>query len=176
MSPMARTVADPVAIFDVIAGYDPADLVTEASQGKPADGYLRFLDKDGARGVRLGVVRQLFTPENADADVRALMEQALADLARLGAVIVEPIRIAEIDTIPVPMLFCYRFKFDINDSLCTCCRHYPGAAAGVFLAHLPQLFQPSPEGSPGRPAHRPFRGLLSVHSRCGLHTRAVTNS
>ena len=25
-----------------------------------------------------------------------------------------------------------------------------------------------------RPAHRPFRGLLSVHSRCGLHTRTVT--
>jgi hypothetical protein len=28
----------------------------------------------------------------------------------------------------------------------------------------------------GRPAHRPFRGLLGVHSRYGLHTRAVTNS
>jgi len=27
--------------------------------------------------------------------------------------------------------------------------------------------------SPGRPAHRPFRGLRGVHSRCGLHTRAV---
>jgi hypothetical protein len=26
----------------------------------------------------------------------------------------------------------------------------------------------------GRPVHRPFRGLLSVHSRYGLHTRAVT--
>jgi adenylate cyclase len=24
--------------------------------------------------------------------------------------------------------------------------------------------------------HRPFRGLLSVHSRCGLHARAVTNA
>jgi hypothetical protein len=61
-------------------------------------------------------------------------------------------------------------------SLCTCRRHYPGAAAGVFLAHLTPPCQPSPEGWPGRPAHRPFRGLLGVHSRCGLHTRAVTNS
>ena len=115
--PMARTVADAVAIFDVIAGYDPADPVTAASQGKRADSYLRFLDKDGARGARLGVVRQLFTPENADPDVTARMEQALADLGRLGAVIVDPIRIAEIDTIPPPMLFCFRFKFDINDYL-----------------------------------------------------------
>src|SRR5467141_5405676 len=30
------------------------------------------------------------------------------------------------------------------------------------------------KGSPGLPAHRPFRGMLGVHSRCGLHTRAVT--
>ncbi len=115
--PMARTVADAVAIFDVIAGYDPADPVTAASQGNRADSYLRFLDKDGARGARLGVVRQLFTPENADPEVTARTEQALADLGRLGAVIVEPIRIAEIDTIPPPMLFCFRFKFDINDYL-----------------------------------------------------------
>ena len=50
----------------------------------------------------------------------------------------------------------------------------PVQRLGVLLAHLTQPCQPSPEGSPGRPAHRPFRGLLGVHSRCGLHTRAVT--
>src|SRR5499427_6779238 len=69
--PLARNVADAVAIFDVIAGYDPADPVTAASQGKRADSYLAFLDKEGARGMRVGVVRQLFTPENADPDVTA---------------------------------------------------------------------------------------------------------
>src|SRR5713226_52362 len=61
-------------------------------------------------------------------------------------------------------------------SLCTCCRHYPGAADGRGLRSFTQPCQPSPKGSSGRPAHRPFRGLLGVHSRCGLHTRAVTNS
>ena len=55
-----------MAIFDVIAGCDPADPVTAASQGKRSDSYLRFLDKDGARGARLGVVHQLFTSEDAD--------------------------------------------------------------------------------------------------------------
>lgn len=39
---------------------------------------------------------------------------------------------------------------------------------------LARLYQPSPKWVSGRPAHRPFRGLLSVHSRCGLHTRTVT--
>src|SRR5207245_359418 len=60
-------------------------------------------------------------------------------------------------------------------SLCTCCRHYPGAAAYSSLCFT-QPYQPSPKGLSGRPAHRPFRGLLGVHSRYGLHTRAVTNS
>src|SRR5712671_5194534 len=37
-----------------------------------------------------------------------------------------------------------------------------------------QPYQPSPKGLSGRPAHCPFRGLLGVHSRYGLHTRTVT--
>src|SRR5467141_3764617 len=59
-------------------------------------------------------------------------------------------------------------------SLCTCCRHYPGAAAGRIIRSFTPPYQPSPKGSSGRPAQRPFRGLLGVHSRYGLHTRAVT--
>src|SRR3984885_11779973 len=41
----------------------------------------------------------------------------------------------------------------------------PGQRLGVVVAHLPQPYQPSPITLSGRPAHRPFRGLLSVHSR-----------
>jgi len=59
-------------------------------------------------------------------------------------------------------------------SLCTCCRHYPGAATGRHACSFTQPYQPSPTWLSGRPAHRPFRGLLGVHSRYGLHTRAVT--
>ena len=52
----------------------------------------------------------------------------------------------------------------------------PAQRLGVLLRSFTQPYQPSPKGSSGRPAHCPFRGLLGVHSRCGLHTRAVTNS
>jgi len=58
--------------------------------------------------------------------------------------------------------------------LCTCCRHYPGAAAGCIVCSLSQPCQPSPIWQSGRPAHCPFRGLLGVHLRYGLHTRAAT--
>jgi transposase len=60
-------------------------------------------------------------------------------------------------------------------SLCTCRRHYPGAASERCFAHFIQTYQSSPIGLSGRPAHCPFRGLLGVHTRCGLHTCAVTN-
>jgi Asp-tRNA(Asn)/Glu-tRNA(Gln) amidotransferase A subunit family amidase len=115
--PMARTVADAVAIFDVIAGYDPADPVTAAGQGKRPDSYMKSLVKDGLQGVRLGVVRQLFTPQNTDPEVMKRMEQALIDLQRQGAQVVETFRVAEIDDIPPATLFCRRFKFDINEYL-----------------------------------------------------------
>ena len=61
-------------------------------------------------------------------------------------------------------------------TLCTCYRHYPGAATGDTLRSFPQPYQPSPKGSSGRPARCPFRGLLSVHSRYGLHTRWIAYS
>ena len=61
-------------------------------------------------------------------------------------------------------------------TLCTCCRHYPGAATEDTLRPFLQSYQPSPKGSSGRPARCPFRGLLSVHSRYGLHTRWIAYS
>src|SRR6266851_437318 len=50
----------------------------------------------------------------------------------------------------------------------------PAQRLGVLLRSFTQPYQPSPKGLSGRPAHCPFRGLLGVYSRYGLHTRAVT--
>src|ERR1019366_4679198 len=60
-------------------------------------------------------------------------------------------------------------------SLCTCRRHYPGTAdERGHRSVLPIRINLPPDPLPDRPAHQPFRGLLGVHSRCGLHTRAIT--
>jgi hypothetical protein len=50
----------------------------------------------------------------------------------------------------------------------------PAQRLGALLRSFTQPYQPSPIWQSSRPAHRPFRGLLGVHSRYGLHTRAVT--
>jgi hypothetical protein len=50
----------------------------------------------------------------------------------------------------------------------------PAQRLGVLLRSFTPPYQPSPISLSGRPARRPFRGLLGVHLRYGLHTRAVT--
>src|SRR5215469_13601869 len=53
--PLTRTVADAAAVLDVVAGTDPADAATAAADSHKPDSYLKFLDKDGLRGARIGL-------------------------------------------------------------------------------------------------------------------------
>ena len=138
---MARTVTDAVAIFDVIAGYDPADPVTAASQGKRPASYLTFLDKDGLKGARIGVLGQLMGP-TMDPEIGKVFGRALGDMRTQGAEIVD-INVAEIDQIPVPKLFCNRFKHDINAYLATLGPQAPVKNLDEILAS--QKFHPSIE-------------------------------
>lgn len=108
--PMARTVADAVAVFGVIAGYDPADPVTELSQGRVPESYGAFLNADGLVGARIGVVRQLSNTETADVEVVQRFDEALRDMQAAGAVIVDSVQVE----IPSGSLWCRRFRADIN--------------------------------------------------------------
>jgi Asp-tRNA(Asn)/Glu-tRNA(Gln) amidotransferase A subunit family amidase len=113
--PMARTVVDAVTVFDVIAGYDPNDPVTEPARERKPRSYIASLTRDGLRGARLGVVRQLSNTETADPDILALFEKALSDLALRGAVLVDPVSIAGLDS--EVSLWCNPFKSQIEDYL-----------------------------------------------------------
>jgi Asp-tRNA(Asn)/Glu-tRNA(Gln) amidotransferase A subunit family amidase len=135
--------ADAVAIFDVIAGYDPADPVTAAAEGKRPDSYLRFLDRNGLKGARVGAVRQLFMGPDSDPDIVKLLERALADMKEQGADIVEGINVAEIDEISPAQLFCNRFKHDINAYLARLGPNAPVKTLDEILAS--QKFHPSIE-------------------------------
>jgi len=109
--PMARTVADAAAVLDVVSGADPAEAVTASAQGRRPESYLSSLDKDGLRGARIGVLRQFLAGPDPDPDVVQLFEQALADMKRQGAEIVDGI---DVPDIPTAQLGCDRFKHDIN--------------------------------------------------------------
>src|SRR5439155_27196545 len=90
--PMCRTVADAAALLSAMTGADPADSATKASAGNVKSDYTKFLDPRGLAGARIGVPRKVFFGQSAPAD--RLVEAAIADMKRLGAVIVDP---ADID-------------------------------------------------------------------------------
>jgi len=116
---MARTVADAVALFDVLAGYDPADPVTAESQGHIAGSYTDFLDSGALNGARLGVMRQWSNRNGADPEVLERFEEALVDLRSAGATIIDSVIIPEMNELRRSGLWCSRFKYDINNYLAT---------------------------------------------------------
>ena len=83
--PMARTVADAALLLNAIAGSDPADPATAEADARKVDFTAGLADASLA-GVRIGVLRKA---AGRNADVAALFEQALADLRRAGAELVE---------------------------------------------------------------------------------------
>lgn len=95
VGPIARTVEDAAIVLSAIAGYDSADATTVAT---PVDDYRARL-RDGIRGLRVGVARNLFAP--IDADVLAAVEAALGTLAGLGA----SVRDVTLPELPTPGLF-----------------------------------------------------------------------
>ncbi len=112
--PMARTVVDAAKIFNVVAGYDPADLYTEAGRGRKEADYSAGLDEGALQGARIGVLRSLVEGEDADTAVTRVFEQAVADLARLGAEIVDPFDFDVQEQLRRPGMFCGRFRYDMH--------------------------------------------------------------
>jgi|SRR6185295_6980885 len=55
---MARSVADAAALLTVLAGFDPDDPATEPLKSQTPLDYTQFLNRDGLKGLRVGVMRQ----------------------------------------------------------------------------------------------------------------------
>ena len=86
--PIARTVADAARMLDVMAGFDPDDPITALGAHTIPATYTAFLDPDGLRGARIGVLSELFGRDDAHRDVNAVMDRALATMTAAGATIV----------------------------------------------------------------------------------------
>ncbi len=112
--PMARTVADAVAVFQVIVGVDPDDSVTAASRDRPSEHYATALRKDGLKGARIGVLRQAYHRPTADPEVLQVFREALADLERAGAIVIDSVVVDSLDAWRARSGSCNRFKFDLN--------------------------------------------------------------
>jgi amidase len=130
--PMARTVADAALVLAAISGADPADPTTlRARPSTPSTGSGQAgsgrasravgpgfqLRADALKGARIGVVRNRLFGYSAAAD--AIANEAIAEMKRQGAVIVDPVTIptlGKFDDSEFQVLL-YEFKADLNKYL-----------------------------------------------------------
>jgi amidase len=85
--PMTRTVADAAAVLTAIAGTDMNDPATAEADKRKAKDYTEFLDHDGLRGARLGLV---MSPPQRNLDAwKAYWEPFFDKLRQAGASLVE---------------------------------------------------------------------------------------
>jgi amidase len=114
--PMTRTLSDAVALLGAVAGVDPRDTATAASEGNFHTDYTQFLDAAGLEGARIGVARNF---PGFDNRVIALFDKAVEDIEAAGAVVIDPADIPHLDTgtvfeeLPITVLN-YEFKDGIN--------------------------------------------------------------
>ena len=101
LGPMARTVKDLATLLDIMVGYDPEDPITARGVGHIPDTFAKFLNKDGLKGARLGVLRESIglnaEPDSEDfKKVTEVFDKAIGELKAAGAEIVDPIVIPKI--------------------------------------------------------------------------------
>lgn len=84
--PMARSVEDVAISLGTMVGVDSADSKTLASVGKYHSDYTIFLKKDGLKGKRIGLLKNI---SGFHAGVDTLMKRTVDDLKRAGAEVIE---------------------------------------------------------------------------------------
>ena len=161
--PMARTVADAVAVLQTIVGEDPADPVTAAASAHLPQDYSAALVAGGLTGARIGVLRQAYERESSDPEVVRVFLSAVEDLRRAGAMVVDPAAIEGLDAIRRPRDAgpCMGFKYDINRYLALHGNDVPVKSlaeivkSGRFhptVQHRLEQAESGPENGPDSPA------------------------
>jgi amidase len=114
--PMARTVADAVAVFQAIVGSDPDDPVTAAAAAHLPQNYAAALVPGGLTGARIGVLRYAYERDSTDPEIVQVFMRAVDDLRAAGATIIDPGVVEGIADIrrQAGAGPCMGFKYDIN--------------------------------------------------------------
>lgn len=111
--PLARCVADAAALLGGMAGEDPRDDATRGSRDRAQRDYTQFLNADGLRGARLGVIRSHFKVHRL-AD--PIFEAAVTAMQRGGAVLMDPVKLPSFDGVGNAEfeVMLYEFKAGLN--------------------------------------------------------------
>jgi Asp-tRNA(Asn)/Glu-tRNA(Gln) amidotransferase A subunit family amidase len=121
IGPITRTVADAAIMLGVMAGFDPADPVTEQGAAHIPPCYADALDANGLKGARIGVLRAFFGAAEAHAPVNDVMRTALAMIHAQGAELIAIDDAIDPDVLLAEVLaHHYEMKRDLDAYLARC--------------------------------------------------------
>jgi amidase len=86
--PITRTVEDAARVLDAIAGFDPTDPITAFSSNKVPATYTAFLDRNGLKGARIGVLMDFFGRDPVHREVNGIVEAAIQTMTGAGATMI----------------------------------------------------------------------------------------
>ena len=111
--PIGRTVEDVAILLGCTAGADPEDRATQPGRKKGLRDYTRFLVKDGLKGARIGVARNMLGSNKKVIDI---VESCIDVMKQMGAVIVDPANLPNWDRFSKSELevLYFEFKADLN--------------------------------------------------------------
>ncbi|TDJ63500.1 MAG: amidase [Proteobacteria bacterium] len=120
IGPMTRSVTDAARVFDALVGYDPADSLTAhyLIARVPAT-YTEFLDVDGLKGRRIGLVTNALGADDDphSAPVNRVVRAALDSIRVAGAEVIE-IQIPDLSQhIVATSMYVNCSKYEINEFL-----------------------------------------------------------
>jgi amidase len=117
--PIAASVADAAALLSVLAAADPQDdqgnIPSDTSEWAAGHtDFTDFLDPTALEGARIGIWRAVSA--GADAATAALLDAAVDCLQALGATVIDPVELPDIDKVTEPEFEAlnYEFKYSIN--------------------------------------------------------------
>jgi amidase len=116
--PMARSIADAVALLSAMAAPDLNDAATKVKTRPQSIDYSHELRADGLRGARIGIVREF---AGFDDRVDAVFEHAVEAMRAQGAVIIDKVKLEQgkkLDDAEFTVLL-YEFKDGLNAYLAT---------------------------------------------------------
>lgn len=116
--PIMRTVEDSAKVLDVISGYDENDSLTSWSIGNIPKTYTKYLNKEGLRNKRIGVLKSFFGEKETHKEVNNIIYENLRKMKDKGAILIDIDENIDADKLIEDIsVHLYELKEDLNEYL-----------------------------------------------------------